>query len=1433
MGGSKKTGTTSDVVNGVQLSTSCYGKPLPVVYGTTRLAGNVIWMPPELFVKEQGSSGGKGGGGGYSNSHYWQGFGIAICEGPITSLGRVWRDKDVFASVAAVEQGGSPFQTFLGARPQSKWSYFTQAPTYTERKTVSLTPTFVTTVINDAAFVSVLSVTSTKITQVYRGYYPLVDVEETYELTRVASNPAAGQYSVSGSTVTINTAQLNKRLTITYGTGNDLRSQGLGYGGTTYIISDRASLGDSNTMKNYSFECNGLLGAGKINPALILQDLLANTSYGMGGTVTLVTATGQDGVAASSYERWCAAAGAGFLLAPAFEEQKPFTEHLRWILDASNSECVWSEGKLKIFPLGDTTQGTYTPAYYSGGSIQPLFALTKDDLVVMDEEDEARITVTRTSLADTYNSVPVEYLDSEAAANNAYNVSSVEDVDQADFAATGSVRKGSVIALHCIVDGATAQKVSRFRAQRSLYHRNTYRFTVGWRYSLLEPGDFVSLTDPDMGLTAQLVRITTIDEDEDFNLVITAEEWKIGVASPPIYAVQTPQGSGPDLMVDPLNAATPVVLVPPLCATRGRPELWIGTSGRSKEWGGSQVLLSWDGGATYELAGEVGPATYGVLTASMAAGAPLDTAHTLSVDLGISSGALVSIPDADRDAMVRPLLVANEVIAFSTAALSSGFTYNITNLRRGCWGTVSAAHAAGERMLEIDENVLRVPLDNTRLGRTVCIKLVSFNLARHVYQDPGVAPVFTYTVPATVETLHVAPLPFFEGFDGFNLNDWQVLPDNTPGTIQLAAGVGKSGSQVMRTTGKVSIVSRTLIPFDPNKCYSLFVRIRCFTQPTTGGKGWYIGFVGVKADGVTLVNAAGLEGQYFNQHYMHDTLPGDQTWQERFGYWKGTAAAGTAAGTLASPGSLYQDVKYLRPCVYVGYDAEGDAVIDLDSVEVVEVDPVAIEAYNGASAALAVSYGGTPPANPRVGFIWFDMTSGTYVPKVWTGSIWQSVHDASLVVAAQIAAGFITGDMVAVNSLEAKHLRVGDFSNFCLNPNGEVGINDANWDSAQAALGWAGSGVDTCPAYWNGGGRAWSKDRMLRWTGRDVYYDTFFVVKPGERFQVSCLVNNANANAAGNTGFGLHCQDQFGNNLSWLSAPRLSIGSNWRLLEGTVVIPDGRAPWCVLDGSALSGWNGSTGTCATHGTVYGTQIRKARPWAVNEGNTGETDIRECMVRSADLGTITAGKIILDNGAFIHAIGPGFGTSNQFTSWFGPRPTDGNIALCNESSAKFYLKLDGSAYFGGTLAAGVYYNARQTSDQTSTASITVGPFSTKGGVRSVVCSVQANGYTTGTQQQGGQTANVYETVTIYKSVNGGAETVLATISGMHGYNTLVWDQEMGYSLADPMDFGGSVTTQDSGNPATDTITYRAAVTSRTNDHGWTCTGHIISLSSTEQ
>ena len=82
-------------LDSLRLTSSTEGAVIPRLYGRMRIGGNIIWATDfreESRTTRQG--GGKGGGPKVTTTEYlyYASFAVALCEGPITGIGRVWAD---------------------------------------------------------------------------------------------------------------------------------------------------------------------------------------------------------------------------------------------------------------------------------------------------------------------------------------------------------------------------------------------------------------------------------------------------------------------------------------------------------------------------------------------------------------------------------------------------------------------------------------------------------------------------------------------------------------------------------------------------------------------------------------------------------------------------------------------------------------------------------------------------------------------------------------------------------------------------------------------------------------------------------------------------------------------------------------------------------------------------------------------------------------------------------------------------------------------------------------------------------------------------------------------------------------------------------------------------------------------------------------------
>ena len=146
-------------------------------------------------------------------------------------------------------------------------------------------------------------------------------------------------------------------------------------------------------------------------------------------------------------------------------------------------------------------------------------------------------------------------------------------------------------------------------------------------------------------------------------------------------------GYRPNTSYAPTSVATPLFIEPVAAlypANTGH-QLWIALCGADTAYGGAQVWMSTDGGASYNVIGSVmGNATRGVTVGDWPIEADPDTTNDLAVDLTESLGALVSYPTSDEDNFIYPCYVAGgagsipyELMSYGRQLLTTAYNYTL------------------------------------------------------------------------------------------------------------------------------------------------------------------------------------------------------------------------------------------------------------------------------------------------------------------------------------------------------------------------------------------------------------------------------------------------------------------------------------------------------------------------------------------------------------------------------------------------------------------------------------------------------------------------------------------------------------------------------------------------------------------------------------
>jgi Putative phage tail protein len=290
-----------------------------------------------------------------------------------------------------------------------------------------------------------------------------------------------------------------------------------------------------------------------------------NTSGSQSGTQT---ATFWD----SSYQNYCRASH--LALSPCLTNQEAANSIIARWLQLTNTAAVWSGGKLKFIPYGDTTitgptsigNVTFNP------NVTPIYNLADDDFIHEDGKDP--LEVVRSDPYASYNWQRLQISQS----SNLYDATPIDVWDQNAVELYG-LRMASDITASEITDPEVGQVAAQLILQRGLYIRNTYNFKLSFEYCLLEPMDLVTVTDSGLGLTNVAIRITAIEEDDAGLLSVTAEEFPGGTATAVQYPVQTKISNSTNQAVVPARVNPPTLYEPPAALTGGVAQVMAAVSG--------------------------------------------------------------------------------------------------------------------------------------------------------------------------------------------------------------------------------------------------------------------------------------------------------------------------------------------------------------------------------------------------------------------------------------------------------------------------------------------------------------------------------------------------------------------------------------------------------------------------------------------------------------------------------------------------------------------------------------------------------------------------------------------------------------------------------------------------------------------------------------
>jgi hypothetical protein len=450
---------------------------------------------------------------------------------------------------------------------------------------------------------------------------------------------------------------------------------------------------------------------------------------------------------------------AGLIGSLVMDSQKTAIDWLKEIYQCADAAPVWSGFVLKSIPRSEVSAAGNGRIYIAPTA--PVFNLTESDMI--GDPKNPLWTIERKAQVDTNNILQVQYFDR----NSDYNQSLAAEPLAGAIALYGP-RKEDPVTLPEIQDPLVARKILSVEVRRRTLLRNVYKGTAMAKWAPLEAMDVGTINESKLGLSKFPVRIVSVKENDKYELEIEAEPFFYGCNAPDVLTVTAAAPYQPSTGGDPGQVNTPIIFepVPRLMAQQNQAQIWCVVSGSSANYGGCYVLLSTDGGNSYNPVGMInGNAVTGITTADWPIAADPDTANNLPVDLTESLGSLLSYQTSDRDNFTYPCYVAGgtacipyELMTYNLAVLTATNKYTLTatgtgnELRRAVFGAPQVGtgvdHPNGSRFAFLNPagiGIFKINMDPLWAGKTLHFKFLAFNTFVNNEVAQSDATDYTYT----------------------------------------------------------------------------------------------------------------------------------------------------------------------------------------------------------------------------------------------------------------------------------------------------------------------------------------------------------------------------------------------------------------------------------------------------------------------------------------------------------------------------------------------------------------------------------------------------------------------------------------------------------------------------------------------------------------
>lgn len=254
-----------------------------------------------------------------------------------------------------------------------------------------------------------------------------------------------------------------------------------------YIVLPNFNLGHSTFVESLTFEIR--IGSDEdALPTRVTADILLDDLFGLGLDDSLF-----DDTSAVTTDAWCEAND--LRISPAFERQVSVLDALSHVIAHHNGYIAYEDGKIHHRQLQrEVSRGTIRDHHMPRA------------------EGELVLGVTSPGARETSNKVTVEY--TKRAAEYVTGTAPVDDMVDIDRFGL----RDATVKLDALTSYDRASKMALTLLRKSLAAPQGYSLPFGPQMAGVRPGMVFDLTEPDLDLDRQPVRVTSVSEADDYQL---------------------------------------------------------------------------------------------------------------------------------------------------------------------------------------------------------------------------------------------------------------------------------------------------------------------------------------------------------------------------------------------------------------------------------------------------------------------------------------------------------------------------------------------------------------------------------------------------------------------------------------------------------------------------------------------------------------------------------------------------------------------------------------------------------------------------------------------------------------------------------------------------------------------------------------------------